>query len=98
MGMARPYVFAFVVIGPACVLAGCFPDYQVGDGTSNGGDGGGAGDGAGTSDGGDATTDGGGNGDVSRPVMAVTEARSTLLHRSSCRSDRSSSPIRPVRR
>ena len=67
MGMARPYVFAFVVIGPACVLAGCFPDYQVGDGTSNGGDGGGAGDGAGTSDGGDATTDGGGNGDGQPP-------------------------------
>ena len=65
--MARPYVFAFVVIGPACVLAGCFPDYQVGDGTSNGGDGGGAGDGARTSDGGDATTDGGGNGDGQPP-------------------------------
>ena len=64
--MARPYVFAFVVVfGPACVLAGCFPDYAVsesggsGDGGVSGDDGGGANDGT--------AGDGGGNGDSQPP-------------------------------
>src|SRR5258708_13301498 len=64
--MARPYVFA-VLIAPALAFAGCFPDYQVGEGAN--GDGGATNDGGGddgaTGDGGAGdghTGDGGGDG------------------------------------
>jgi formylglycine-generating enzyme required for sulfatase activity len=76
--MARPYVFSLLVIGPALAFAGCFPDYQVGDGSQGNGDGGVTGDGttqdgAGNGDGQSAGDggDGGGGGDGGNPFDAA---------------------------